>query len=159
MDPQKGGCCTVMPYFIGNMLELPVTTAQDYTLFHVLNQRSIDLWKTQMDRILEKNGLMSFIVHPDYVIEQETRAVYEDLLRHIQTRQQEEGIWCARPAEVDSWWRARQQMTLERAGNAWQIKGKGAERATLAFARLVDGGLVYELAGASASLVRAPATR
>ena len=26
LDPQRGGCCTVLPYFIGNILELPVTT-------------------------------------------------------------------------------------------------------------------------------------
>ena len=31
LDPQRGGCCTVMPYFLGNLLELPVTTTQDYT--------------------------------------------------------------------------------------------------------------------------------
>ena len=40
LDPQRGGCCTVLPYFIGRILELPVTTTQDYTLFHILNQRS-----------------------------------------------------------------------------------------------------------------------
>ena len=31
LDPQRGGCCTVFPYFIGNVLELPVTTVQDYS--------------------------------------------------------------------------------------------------------------------------------
>src|SRR5262249_34757470 len=36
LDPQRGGCCTVMPYFIGKMLELPVTTTQDYGLFNIL---------------------------------------------------------------------------------------------------------------------------
>ncbi|MEP6756406.1 MAG: hypothetical protein ABJA67_12955, partial [Chthonomonadales bacterium] len=36
LDPQPGGCCTVMPYFIGNILELPVTTIQDYSLFNIL---------------------------------------------------------------------------------------------------------------------------
>jgi hypothetical protein len=41
MDPQRGGCCTVMPYFIGEILELPVTTTQDYTLFHLLRENSI----------------------------------------------------------------------------------------------------------------------
>jgi hypothetical protein len=38
LDPQRGGCCTVMPFFIGDILELPVTTTQDYTLFNILNQ-------------------------------------------------------------------------------------------------------------------------
>src|SRR5207249_4000541 len=42
LDPQRGGCCTVMPYFVGKILELPVTTTQDYTLFHILNDYSIN---------------------------------------------------------------------------------------------------------------------
>ncbi len=35
LDPQRGGCCTVFPYFIGSVLELPVTMTQDYSLFHI----------------------------------------------------------------------------------------------------------------------------
>jgi len=54
LDPQRGGCCTVMPYFVGKMLELPVTMTQDYTLFHILtitrpnygNGRPRLLWKS-----------------------------------------------------------------------------------------------------------------
>jgi hypothetical protein len=69
LEPQKGGCCTVFPYFIGDVLELPVTTTQDYTLWHILGERSTDLWKAQMDVILQKNGLANFIVHPDYILE------------------------------------------------------------------------------------------
>ena len=49
LDPQRGGCCTVMPYFVGKILELPVTTTQDYTLFNILNDYSIDLWKKQIE--------------------------------------------------------------------------------------------------------------
>ena len=47
LDPQKGGCCTVMPYFFAETLEIPVTTTQDYMLFHLLNDYSLDLWKEQ----------------------------------------------------------------------------------------------------------------
>ena len=43
LDPQQGGCCTIFPYLIGKLLELPLTTTQDYSLFHVLNDYSIDL--------------------------------------------------------------------------------------------------------------------
>ena len=68
LDPQRGGCCTVMPYFLGNILELPVTTIQDYTLFNILNDYSINIWKSQIDLIMEKYGFMSFIVHPDYIM-------------------------------------------------------------------------------------------
>ena len=49
LDPQRGGCCTVMPYFLGNLLELPVTTTQDYCLFNILNDYSINLWERQIE--------------------------------------------------------------------------------------------------------------
>ena len=145
LDPQRGGCCTVMPYFIGHVLELPVTTIQDYTLFHVLGERSIDLWKAQAGLILRKNGLMSFNVHPDYVIGHNTLSVYETLLRYLQELRQKTRIWATLPGEVDSWWRARNKMSVVEDGNSWRIVGDGAERAVLAFAKNVDGNLVYEL--------------
>ena len=146
LDPQRGGCCTVMPYFIERILELPVTTTQDYTLFHILNQRSIDLWKTQISLILERNGLVSFIVHPDYIIEQETRSVYENLLSHLRHWRSHTDIWFALPHEIDTWWRSRSQMRVEQHGGSWRIAGEGAECAALAYAKNLDGKLVYELA-------------
>ncbi len=152
LDPQHGGCCTVMPYFIGDVLELPVTTIQDYTLFHVLGERSIDWWKAQIDLILGKNGLLSFIVHPDYVIEGDTLSVYEDLLGYLRELREKTQIWSALPAEVDSWWRARSKMFVVKEGNSWRIEGDEAERAVLAFAKNVDGNLVYELAQAPGTI-------
>jgi hypothetical protein len=147
LDPQRGGCCTVTPYFIGKILELPVTTTQDYTLLHVLNQRSIELWKDQVRLILSKNGLVSFIVHPDYLLEQDTRSVHQSLLSHLKDLRSQTNLWFALPREVDDWWRTRSQLRVERHGDSWQVVGKGADRATLAFAKEVNGKLVYELAG------------
>jgi hypothetical protein len=43
LEPQRGGCCTVMPFFMGHVLELPLTAAQDYTVFHVLGDYSTRL--------------------------------------------------------------------------------------------------------------------
>jgi hypothetical protein len=146
LDPQRGGCCTVMPYFIGDVLELPLTTIQDYTLFHVLNERSINLWKTQIEMILAKNGLASFIVHPDYITEPDTQSVYRDLLGLLTVLREQQNLWFALPHEVDNWWRARNQMRIVNDGDSWRIEGDGAERAKLAFARLLDGKLIYEVA-------------
>ena len=56
LEPQQGGCCTVMPYFIGSILELPLTTVQDYSLFHILGDYSIELWKQQIEMILKKTA-------------------------------------------------------------------------------------------------------
>jgi hypothetical protein len=145
LDPQRGGCCTVMPYFIGKILELPVTTVQDYMLFHLLNERSIALWKDQVELILEKNGLASFIVHPDYIRDHDTKPVYEELLKYLRGLGNKTPIWYALPSEIDAWWRARSQMLVVKDGDSWRIEGEGAERAVLAFAKDVDGKLVYEV--------------
>jgi hypothetical protein len=145
LDPQRGGCCTVMPYFIGNMLEIPVTTTQDYMLFHLLNDYSLDLWKTQTQLIAEKNGLVSFIVHPDYVIEAKAQGVYRDLLTFLRQFGLEKRIWFAVSGEIDHWCRARSRMRVVGHDGEWRIEGIGAEHAKLAFARLVDDRLEYEL--------------
>jgi hypothetical protein len=145
LDPQRGGCCTVMPYFIRHILELPVTTTQDYMLFHLLGERSIDLWKRQIDLISEKNGLISFIVHPDYVMYECFKSVYEDLLKYLRELQLTKRIWATLPSEVDRWWRARSKLQLVPCGTQWYIEGEGAERAVVAYATNVDGELIYEL--------------
>jgi hypothetical protein len=34
------------------------------------------LWKTQIELILEKHGLLSFVVHPEYLVSEEAKAIY-----------------------------------------------------------------------------------
>ena len=148
LDPQKGGCCTVMPYFIGDLVELPLTTAQDYTVFHVLRDQSVDLWKLQLEMILAKHGMAAFLIHPDYVRGSKTLRVYKELLIKLDEVRREQNVWFALPGEIDQWWRARSRMSIIREGKSWRIVGDGSERAVLAFAKEIDGRLVYELSGA-----------
>ena len=68
LDPQRGGCCTVFHSLLARYLELPVTTTQDYSLFHILDDYSTRLWKQQISIIQAKHGLISFVIHPDYII-------------------------------------------------------------------------------------------
>ena len=145
LDAQQGGCCTVMPYFIGGMLELPVTTTQDYSLFRILNDYSIELWKQQIALIMDKHGLISFIVHPDYVIEKRARNTYVGLLECISALRSEGQLWVALPREVDSWWRERSRMKVIRQGDIWIVDGPGKERARMAYANLRNGHLSYAL--------------
>jgi hypothetical protein len=146
LEPQQGGCCTVMPYFLpGGMLELPLTTTQDYTIFNVLNDYSISLWKQQIDVIVKGHGLVSLIVHPDYVFSSRAQDVYRQLLDEVRTLQSNAGVWVALPGEVDRWWRQRHQMKLVQSGGAWTIEGPGSDRAKVAYACLDKGHLVYEV--------------
>ena len=146
LDPQSGGCCTVFPYFIGEILELPVTTSQDYTLFHMLGRYSLEHWEVQIRLILEKHGLATFVTHPDYLQTGRAQQIYEDLLGYIsQLRSQE--VWVALPRDVDRWWRARSQMRLVAEAGGWRVEGPQSERARVAYARVENGQLVYSFAG------------
>jgi hypothetical protein len=146
LEPQRGGCCTVMPFFVGKILELPLTTTQDYSLFYILNDHSIDLWKKQLDLIRERNGLMSFIAHPDYLINRKNRSVYESLLKYLRQMIVRENIWAALPGDVDRWWRARSQMRIVSRDGGWEIEGLEKERARIAYAVLDKGRVKYQLA-------------
>jgi hypothetical protein len=143
LEPQQGGCCTIMPYFIGGIVELPLTTIQDYSLLHILGESSIDLWKQQIQLIRQKNGLISFIVHPDYLTGKRELGIYRSLLSHLCRLREEATIWIALPGEVDLWWRARNQMKLALHNGKWRIEGDGSERARIAYATLADNRITY----------------
>ena len=149
LEPQRGGCCTVMPYFVGKILELPLTMVEDYSLFHILGDYSIGLWKKQIDLILAKNGLVSLLAHPDYLVEKRARGVYLDLLAHIKELRDHGKLWIALPGDVDRWWRNRHHMVLVRDGDSWRVEGTDSDRARVAYATLENDRLVYELDQAS----------
>jgi len=138
LDPQRGGCCTVMPYFIGPLVELPVTTTQDYSLFHILNDYTLDLWEQQVSSILKNNGLISFIVHPDYINGPRENKIYRDLLAMMAALRSERNVWLAYPGEVATWWKQRSQMKLTCNNGRWEADGPGSERAVVALAA-IDG--------------------
>ena len=145
LEPQRGGCCTVMPYFVGRVLELPLTTAEDYSLFHILGDYSISLWKQQVDLILRKNGLISFLVHPDYIRSSREHEVYLELLRYLDSVRVNRKLWFALPGDVNEWWRQRAAMELVWEESGWAIKGPGSDRARIAYATIQEGDLVYEV--------------
>ncbi len=151
LDPQRGGCCTVMPYFLNDILEIPVTTVQDYSLFNILHDYSISLWEQQTSIIMEKHGCMSFIVHPDYVQQPKQLSVYKQLLGYLDQLRRERGVWITTPGEVNRWWRQRAAMELVETGQGWRIEGDGKERACVAFASEKDGRVVYSLEKPSGS--------
>jgi len=143
MEPQRGGCCTVMPYFIGDILELPLTATQDFALFNVLRQDTCELWKEEIDSISAEHGLISFIIHPDYTLSAKAQQVYAGLLTYLSQLRSNGKRWIALPREVNHWWRQRAQMRLFRRGGRWSIDGPDAGRAQIAYVRLVNNRLVY----------------
>ena len=43
-EPQPGGCCSLWPFFVGDVVELPYTLPQDHTLLTLLGHRTPTLW-------------------------------------------------------------------------------------------------------------------
>ena len=145
LEPQHGGCCTVMPYISCGLVELPLTTTQDYSLFHILGLYSIDLWKEELENIGLSNGLATFIVHPDYVIDRRARRVYEQLLQYLAELCARTRLWQPLPRDVASWWRERSRMRIEGSEGAWRVMGPGSDRARVAFAQIEEGRLTYHV--------------
>jgi hypothetical protein len=145
LEAQQGGCCTVMPFFVGNVLQLPLTTTQDYSLFYIFNIYSVELWKKQIELITEKHGLITFLIHPDYIIENRARDTYQNLLEYLARMRSDGKTWLALPREVSDWCRQRRQMKLVRDYDAWRIEGPGKERARVAYASVDGGKITYEI--------------
>jgi peptidoglycan/xylan/chitin deacetylase (PgdA/CDA1 family) len=103
-EPQPGGCCSTLPYFLGDVVELPITLVQDHTLWEILGERDIALWRRKADWLARNHGLVTVLVHPDYVLSDERLRLYDELLGHLAGL---EGGWHALPRDVAAWWRRR----------------------------------------------------
>jgi hypothetical protein len=92
---------------------------------------------------MEQNGLISVIVHPDYLNKSDARDAYINLLKKLSELRSNHNLWIALPGEIDTWWRQRNQMRLVADGENWKIEGSGAERAYVAYARVHNNKLTY----------------
>jgi hypothetical protein len=71
-EPQPDGAGTIFPFWVRGangcgFMELPYTMPQDSTLFIVLRERSIDIWKRKLEWIASRGGMALLDVHPDYM--------------------------------------------------------------------------------------------
>ncbi len=131
-EPQAGGCCSILPYFLGDLVELPITLVQDHTLWEILRHTSIELWTRKSDWIIANGGLINLITHPDYLDTPARLRMYEEFLEYLAGQQ--DG-WCALPRDVAAWWIARADLRCVGDAVGARIEGDGAERASLAWAR------------------------
>jgi hypothetical protein len=108
-EPQPGGCCSVFPFFISDMIELPYTLPQDHTLLHVLRRDPLAIWTEKVRWISSIGGMVLVLTHPDYCGMPPDLYKYEELLTRLRTI---EHSWCALPSEVAGWWRRRSTLKL-----------------------------------------------
>ncbi|MCK4330062.1 hypothetical protein KAX02_09495 [candidate division WOR-3 bacterium] len=155
-EPQPGGCLSIFPFFIGNLVELPITLAQDHTLFEILEYKDISIWKQKIDWIEKMNGMALVIVHPDYIEVSRKDSpgeisfaisrgkypikYYEELLRYVKNKS---NCWYSLPRNVARWWRKRDksEIRFNKNGKPY-IEGPAAKDGAIAWAKLVNDRLV-----------------
>jgi hypothetical protein len=99
-QPQPDAARTIFPFIVRNgalssgFVELPCTQPQDHTLFVILGEKTIDIWKRKLDWIALHKGLALFLTHPDYMNFDETKPdgpeeyparLYAEVISYVQS--------------------------------------------------------------------------
>jgi len=72
-EPQPDGMGTIFPFWVKEnsaqkgYIELPYTLPQDFTLFVLMKEKGIEIWKKKLDWIAQHGGMALLITHPDYM--------------------------------------------------------------------------------------------
>ncbi len=140
-EPQPDAAGTIFPFWVkrnsngGGYVELPYTLPQDHTLFAILQEKNIELWKKKLDWVAECGGMALLITHPDYIsldsrnmrIDEYPVEYYKQILEYIKTRYDGQ-YWHALPMELARFWREnyrneiKDQVDFKRSDNGMQTK-------------------------------------
>lgn len=114
-EPQPDGMSTIFPFWVSGRdgfgyVELPYSLVQDFTLFKVLGEKNIDIWKKKLDWVAENGGMALINTHPDYMCFEGTPhadeypvAYYEEFLRYVKEKYSG-SFWQALPKEVSRYY-------------------------------------------------------
>jgi len=118
-EPQGAGTGTIFPFSVTDpatghsYVELPYTMPQDHTLFILMKEENIDIYKRKLDWIAQNGGMAHLITHPDYLRfegDAETAMTYParyytEFLEYVKTRYEGQ-YWLASCEEVAAFYRA-----------------------------------------------------
>ncbi len=122
-EPQPDGVKTIFPFWVPfqgsesepvkntkrGYMELPYPLVQDYNLFVILQEKTIDIWTRKLAWIAERGGMALFNTHPDYMSfggsaigrDEFSIELYRKALQHIRS-EYAGAYWHALPREVAS---------------------------------------------------------
>ena len=117
-EPQPDGMATIFPFLVHGhngqrgYIELPYTLSQDFTLFIIMKEKTIDIWKKKLDWIVENGGMALSLTHPDYMsckkvrcgIEEYPMEFYEELLNYVKSKYEGQ-YWNPLPKEMARFWK------------------------------------------------------
>ena len=128
-EPIAGGCCSWLPFFNGEMVELPITMPQDHTIFEILRAGE-EIWQAKAEQLRQRGGMALVLTHPDYQLDPEQLRAYERLL---QAYADDPTAWKPLPRELCDWWRLRAATSLEPDVDGWRAVGPADADAAVVF--------------------------
>jgi hypothetical protein len=123
-EPQPDGVGTIFPFWVPSRngsegyVEIPYTLPQDFTLFVLLRQKNIDIWKRKLDWIASKGGMALMLIHPDYIncgkgrdgSEKYPLRFYYDFLQYVRDTYKGQ-YYHALPRELARFWKENHLMS------------------------------------------------
>ncbi len=117
-EPQSDGAKTIFPFWVenpcgdGGFVEMPYTLPQDFTLFILMKEKTIDFWKRKLEWIAKHGGVALVNVHPDYMnfedrkagIEEYPLEQYKNFLKFL-IKEYQNLFWHTLPNQLFSFWR------------------------------------------------------
>lgn len=116
-EPQPDPAGTIFPFWVSGSnrqegyVELPYTLPQDFLLYVLMEEKSIDIWKRKLAWISETGGMALFISHPDYMHFGQDKLnddefpadYYKEFLAHIKNEYKDQ-YWHVLPKEMARFW-------------------------------------------------------
>lgn len=121
-EPQPDGVGTIFPFIVQNdnyshyYVEIPYTLPQDFTLYILLQEKNIDIWKKKVDWIAENGGMVFLNTHPDYMqfdgeklkLKEYYVELYIDLLKYVKMKYNNQ-YWNVLPKQMAEFWKSLYQ--------------------------------------------------
>ena len=116
-EPQSDGMGTIFPFWVSRdsskkgYLEVPYTLPQDFTLFILMKEKTIGIWKRKLDWVVKKGGMALVNTHPDYMNfdtgkggpEDYPHGYYREFLEYVRSKYEGQ-YWHVLPKEMTRFW-------------------------------------------------------
>ncbi len=123
-EPQSDGVGTIFPFWFKGKdgrpgyVEMPYSLAQDFTLFILMKEDTLDIWYKKLNWITENGGMALVNVHPDYLnfenerkLEQFPISYYYDFLKYVKENYSGK-YWNELPLKVAAYY--KRTITMDR---------------------------------------------
>lgn len=116
-EPQPDGCNKIFPFWVNHIsedkgyVELPYTLPQDFTVFILMQDYKLDIWKKKLDWIVKQGGMALLNTHPDYMsfgkkarYDEYHANLYQQFLEYLKDRYRGQ-YWLELPKNVSKYWK------------------------------------------------------